>query len=122
MLETGGRPYQGEDARLGPVYRERAPIAVATIELAGARTLLGVPLLKDGKVIPAIMLFRTEVRAFDDQQIALLSSFAAQAVIAIENARLLSDLQERQRELARSVDKLKSLGGEPGREFLARAR
>jgi GAF domain-containing protein len=81
-----------------------------------------VPLLKDGKVIGAIMLFRTEVRAFDDQQIALLSSFAAQAVIAIENARLLSDLQERQRELARSVDKLQSLGGEPGREFLARAR
>ena len=109
-LVKTGRPYQAEDARLGPAYRARAPIAVATVELAGARTLLGVPLLKDSNVIGAIVLYRTEVRLFDDQQIALLSSFAAQAVIAIENARLLADLQERQQELARSVEELKSLG------------
>jgi signal transduction histidine kinase len=104
------QPFHVLDGRLGEAYRARIPIAVATVDLGGARTLLGVPLLKDGNVIGAIVLYRTEVRSFDDQQIALLSSFAAQAVIAIENARLLADLQERQRELARSVEELKSLG------------
>ena len=109
-LRETKQPFQLEDSRLGKAYRARIPLAVATVELGGARTLLGVPLLKDGQVIGAIVLYRGEVLPFDDQQIGLLSSFAAQAVIAIENARLLADLQERQRELARSVEELKSLG------------
>jgi two-component system, NtrC family, sensor kinase len=61
LLETR-QPFQVDDARLGAAYIARAPIAVATIELAGARTLLGVPLLKDRKVIGAIVLYRTEVQ------------------------------------------------------------
>jgi signal transduction histidine kinase len=84
----------------------RVPLTVATVELAGARTLLGVPLLKDGRVTGAIVLYRTAVRLFDEQQVALLSSFADQAVIAIENARLFEEVQARTRELAKTVEDL----------------
>ena len=108
LLATS-KPYQLEDARHGRSYQAHAPLAIATVEMGGARTLMGVPLLKGREVIGAIVLYRDEVRAFDDQQIGLLSNFAAQAVIAIENARLLADLQARQRDLARSVEELKSL-------------
>jgi signal transduction histidine kinase len=83
-----------------------ASLTVATVELAGARTLLGVPLLKDGRVIGAIVLYRTEVRPFDERQIALLSSFADQAIIAIENTRLFEEVQARTRELAKTVEDL----------------
>jgi signal transduction histidine kinase len=105
-LRETKRPYQLEDTRLGEAYRARVPLAVATVELAGARTLLGVPMVKDDQVIGAIVLYRTEVRLFDEQQVALLSSFADQAVIAIENARLLEELQTRQRELETRTQEL----------------
>src|SRR5262245_32471801 len=76
----------------------------------GVRSELGVPLMRDGEVIGVIIVGRTEVRPFTDRQIALIETFADQAVIAIENSRLFEAEQASKRELARSVEELESLG------------
>jgi len=83
------------DVRAEEVYvAQRDPMAASAVARGGIRTLLGVPLLNKSEMIGAFFLSRQEVRPFTDKQIALVQSFAAQAVIAIENARLLNELRQ----------------------------
>src|SRR5262249_55521228 len=84
----------------------RHPQRRALIELGGAHAMLWVPMIKDDDVVGLISIFRTEVAPFTDQQIELVRHFASQAVIAIENARLLGELRDRQAELRVTFDNM----------------
>ena len=98
-----GRPVQVDDLRKVPAYLAGHPVQVSAADIAGIRTFVVVPMFKDKEAVGNIVIYRKEVRPFTDKQIALVTNFAAQAVIAIENARLLKELRARTDEVEARV-------------------
>ena len=101
------RPFQVDDLRTSDAYREGYPMAVAGADVAGIRTMVAVPMFKENEPVGVISIYRKEVRPFAEKHIELVTNFASQAVIAIENARLLNELRESLQQQTATADVLK---------------
>jgi GAF domain-containing protein/signal transduction histidine kinase len=109
------------DVMAGSTYAEGDPLRIATVDILQARTLLAVPMLKDTELVGAIVIYRQVVRPFSNRQIELVASFASQAVIAIENTRLLKELRQRTGDLSEALEQqtaisdiLRAMSSSPG--------
>ena len=98
------KPVQLVDLREDQSYLDDDPLAVAAVDVAGIRSIISVPMVKDDVAIGAMTIYRREVRPFTEKQVELVGNFAAQAVIAIENTRLLNELRQRTTDLTKSLE------------------